>query len=562
MKLMIALIVILFNIPSNAQGLNGEIGLNANYGQYSKGIVALEEFSYTIVRQSIANSFFTSSVLVKIDTLQNVIWSNTIAPPFAETIDVHEIIASESGAIYLLGFGVPTCDVMGNCFWFIQKYDPNGVAAWTKLVSSIGCFDVTMSGLSLNASNEVLVNYYDMNESKIYTINAGGLISDSLTINRSNLKGINESTNYDKIAFKQDSIFGFNQTGTVSNSLGFTTLIKNINVLNDTLFVLTNDSIFTFDSNFQEISSTTLAGNSNYSNLKISSNTIEFLSHAPNNQTVISLNHQLSLTNTIVITVTIGSSVPKDFSDSHFSASINFSLTEYTTIRHLDYSLTTSQNEIVNTTDIGVIGVQPTQIIIQEYSWVEDVYHYTIYADVMIKNFGNYTLNDCRINHHIGQGIACGQSYYTEHFSNLNLAPNDSIWLSLGLIHVGENYFLGDTISKEICVYTSHPNYKTDLNVSNDEFCELIILGYTDLTEIPFDEMMIYPNPTNKYVNIQLNNAENTKFTLYNMQGVKIKTGDFNSDPIDVSTLSNGIYLVHLLSKDGSINYKNYFVKE
>jgi hypothetical protein len=40
-----------------------------------------------------------------------------------------------------------------------------------------------------------------------------------------------------------------------------------------------------------------------------------------------------------------------------------------------------------------------------------------------------------------------------------------------------------------------------------------------------------------KYINIRLNNAENTKFMLYNMQGVPMKTGDFNSNPIDVSTL-------------------------
>ncbi len=122
---------------------------------------------------------------------------------------------------------------------------------------------------------------------------------------------------------------------------------------------------------------------------------------------------------------------------------------------------------------------------------MQDIYEIGIEGDVLIKNFGNKQLNECRLNHFIQQSIACGYYVYTEAFSNLNLAPGDSMWISLGPMHYEINYFPDDTIVKAICLYTSHPNNKTDLIVPNDEYCENVILGYANLPEIKSGEKEI-----------------------------------------------------------------------
>ena len=272
--------------------------------------------------------------------------------------------------------------------------------------------------------------------------------------------------------------------------------------------------------------------------------------------------HQLALNNILTIPLVLDIATAKDFNDSHFSTSINFSLTQFTSIRHLDYSLYSNQNISVNFTDIGIIQIQPTQVTATADQWTQNVYQFQIYADVLLMNYGNIVLNDCRINHYVGQSIACGSNFYTEHFSNLNLAPNDSMWVSLGLIHSEENYFPNDTISSEICVYTSHPNFKTDLNVPNDEFCETVVIGYADLSELKTDELNLYPNPAKTSISIELSNADNLKFSIFNMQGVQIMKGNMDLMKIDVSTLSKGMYVLSLTSKDGLINHEKHFIKE
>lgn len=484
MKILIAICVTLVCSNGYGQGLNGELAFNDDYSQYAEGIIAVNEFSFFVKRQNHNSSFFTSCSLIKIDTLENILWSSPIIPQFAETMDVYELIPSETGGAYLLGYGIPTCDVGGSCFWFVQKYNSNGSTEWTNIWSDQNCFDVNLSGLSLNEANELLVNYNNSTESKIYTIGAGGSLSDSLEIYRSELEGINDLSSNEKIAFKQDSIFGFDINGNVSTSIGFSSTIQEVEVLSDTLYVLTLDSIYKFGSNLQEIIGTSIIGYAAYSKLKIDNNNVKFLSHGLNDQFVLTLDHQFQLTNVVTIPVILGLGTPKDFSDSHFSTSINFALTQFTSIRHLDYSLSSNQNASVNSTDIDVIEIQSTQVTAVANQWTQGVYLFNIYADVLIKNVGNNTLNDCRINHNMGQSIACGFYYYTEHFSNLNLAPNDSMWLSLGLVHSEENYFTSDTIAKEICVYSSHPNFKTDLNVTNDQSCKNIIIGYAGIGEL------------------------------------------------------------------------------
>jgi hypothetical protein len=562
MKNKIATIIALISLTCNGQGLNGELSFNDDYSQYSKGLVAVDEFSFFINRQSHNSSFFTTCSLIKIDTLENILWSSQIAPQFAETIDVYEIIPSESGGVYILGFGISTCDVGGDCFWFIQKYSSIGSLDWTRTWSDPNCFDLELIGLSLSGISDLLVNYSNTNESKIYTIGAGGIISDSIEIYRSGLNDIDNLTGFEKVAIKQDSVFGFDINGNLSTSLGFNSIIQDVKAFNDTLFLLTVDSIHVLDLNLQEIASTALIGYSEYSNLKVGNNKISFLSHATNNQFVISLDHQLVLMNIATIPLTIANGTFKDFSNSHFATSINFPLTLFTSIRHLDYSLSSNQNISVNSTDIGIIEIQPTQVTATPITWAQNVYQFNIYADVLIKNFGTNTLNDCRINHFIGQSIACGFHYYTEHFSNLNLAPNDSMWLSLGLIHSEENYFPGDTIATEVCVYTSHPNFKTDLNVPNDQYCKNVIIGYTDIKELLMDEIGLYPNPTKTTISIGRHNTTELSFTLFNTLGMQIQNGKLEYNSIDVSELSSGMYLLFLSSKDGSITYKEYFVKE
>ncbi|NOX48069.1 MAG: T9SS type A sorting domain-containing protein [Chlorobi bacterium] len=564
MKNIFAIVFSLFTLGGLGQGLNGELAFNDSYDQYSMGIVVVDEFSYFVKVQEYSGGFPSSCSLVKVDTLENIVWSSDITPQIAEITEVYEIIPSESGGVYLLGFGIPVCDIGGDCFWFIQKYSKDGSAILTKVWKTTDCFEAQLSGLSLIWDNMVLFNYFTSGGSTIYTMGTEGSILDSISIAKSGLEGIAYFDDYEKLAFKHDSLFGFDMNGEVSFLNGFGSPIMDLKVVNDTMFLLTQDSLFMYNSGFQEILGTEITGYSEYSKLKVSNTSIEILSHGSTEQTVLTLNHQFQLTGISTIPIAVSYGSLNDYSDSHFTATVNFGLAHYSSIRHLDYSRKSGENTTVNTTDIGIVKIQPTEVSAVESSWAQNVYAIKVYADVLVRNFGENILDDCRINHYVQSGVACGNIVYSQHFSDLNLAPGDSAWISLGAVHYEDIYVPEDTIQKEICIYSSHPNFKTDLNISNDMACKNVIFGYVGLESKPFDKMDIFPNPVNGFLIVRWNPhiATNLDFAIFDMQGAIIKKGKIVSNKIDVRILPKGMYILRVLSEDGSYHYNTCFIKQ
>jgi hypothetical protein len=563
MKFSFFTLFILISYMGMSQSLNAELGFNENYDQSSRGVVCVNEYTYLVKFQGISGGFLSNNTLYKIDTLGNILWSTPVNPRFAETNLVYEIVASEDGGVYLLGYGRPTCDVIDDCFWYIQKYDPlSGNATWTRIWADQTCYEMLLTGLSLNASDQLVVNYVDSSGSYISTLGPGGMTSDSLEIDRMGISGFENLSGYEKVGFKADSIWGFDPSGNTIDSLIFSSNIKGLESMNDTLYVLTQDSIYKIDQDFQIIRATTITGFSNYSHLKIRDGNILFVSNGTASQDILMLNSQLQLADTITIPVAPSNDTYKDFNQLHFSAGINFPLTMYTAIRYLDYSLTSNQNASVNTTDIGIIGLNPISVSAVEQQNNQNIYRIFLEAEVLIKNYGTNTLNSCHINHYVQPTNACNPLVYNHEFDNLNLAPGDSMWLTLGYMHNELNYFPDSVIQREICIYTSHPNYKTDLNITNDNYCENVVFGHVGIREEDMDEFSLYPNPTTGVINLNLPIENHTSFSIFGIQGTRIMNGEINSNKLDISSLANGMYFIQFLSADHQKYITRKIVKE
>jgi hypothetical protein len=247
--------------------------------------------------------------------------------------------------------------------------------------------------------------------------------------------------------------------------------------INDTLYVLTRDSIFTFNGNLQPIHASAVPGYSSYKTFKVDGQNIRLLSHDSLTITVITLNRQMQVTSTLTIPESIGQDALIDFNDLHLSAGITFNLTEFSAVRFLNFSMNSTQNATINRTDIGVINVAQTQVDVWPYLHYPDVYKARLEADVLIRNFGSNTLLSCRITRFNAQGVMGNPSVYAQEFHNLNLAPGDSMWLSLGAIFLDLVGTTGNEIKKNVCIHANHPNSLVDLNVSNDKFCKDICSG-------------------------------------------------------------------------------------
>lgn len=66
-------------------------------------------------------------------------------------------------------------------------------------------------------------------------------------------------------------------------------------------------------------------------------------------------------------------------------------------------------------------------------------------------------------------------------------------------------------------------------------------------------ELLAYPNPASNFIAMNGLNAESAEIAIYSLLGQKALTSDVAADRIDVSGLQAGQYLLHVLSKDGTV---------
>ena len=166
-------------------------------------------------------------------------------------------------------------------------------------------------------------------------------------------------------------------------------------------------------------------------------------------------------------------------------------------------------------------------------------------------------MNTCRINHRIQPFGICSEIFYTNEFTNLSLAPNDSIWINLGLVHSSINFFT-DTIDLDLCVFSSHPNQVTDTIVPNDQYCKYVYLGSVGMQDPELFNISIYPNPVQDELWIDYANSQPFSINIINEMGkivVSAESSD-NKTSVVISDLPGGIYFVRIISDDRVITRK------
>jgi len=89
------------------------------------------------------------------------------------------------------------------------------------------------------------------------------------------------------------------------------------------------------------------------------------------------------------------------------------------------------------------------------------------------------------------------------------------------------------------------------------------INGLTEIKEenVTKNKILVYPNPTNKFLNFSLDKIDNHMFEVYNTLGQIIISGKIinNENSVDVSGLKQGLYFLNIYSKNQSVTTK--FIK-
>jgi hypothetical protein len=553
-KVFILIAFVFIGIISQGQGLNVELGFNDAYTQYTQEVLCSGPYSYLTINEGVTGTITFGGIgrstrLMKIDTLGQKAWDVLLTPKSAEFTEVVQMVPSDDGGVYLLGYAELIYAhpfTPDGYFCFLQKQDPQGNVVWMKDWVVDAYFTRPFTGLTKKPSGDLLLNRSISNESWVFTISSAGVITDSLQIAEPNLQAFSMHSGFALTGYRNDSLMGFNTSGTLIQMTQFSTPVKGICSLNDTLFVLTHDTIHSFNGYLQPIASTAVSGYTNYSTLRVQGQDLRLLSHGSNAITLITINRQLQTMGTLTIPEAITPQASIDFNDLHLSVGITFDLAEFSAVRYLDYSLNSTQNANINRTDIGVVKLLPVAVEVWPAGATPGIYTTRLEASVLIRNYGSNTLQSCRITRYNSQGVAGNPTVFAQAFNSLNLAPGDSMWLQLGAIHQGTFYYSGPAIIHNICIHTNHPNGLIDLNVSNDEYCTDVLFGYVGIAELESDAAFaIYPNPTDGMIHFDLPAGE-VEISVYSVHGRLVYQEQTTGRQLDLTGLPAGIYLVRL----------------
>ena len=175
----------------------------------------------------------------------------------------------------------------------------------------------------------------------------------------------------------------------------------------------------------------------------------------------------------------------------------------------------------------------------------------TVTPLVGLKNFGTAALTSCTINYKVDAGTVQTHSWTG------NLATNSLMTVSLPVINVtaGAHTFTS---------YTSNPNGGADGNTANDQmvsnFTVSVSSGIADLNNQA--GFTLFPNPAASFVTIEGSASGNVRYSICNMLGAEIKTGQISSGgsgfsgTIDVSMLPKGMYFLKVSDGDSSFTKK------
>ena len=226
-----------------------------------------------------------------------------------------------------------------------------------------------------------------------------------------------------------------------------------------------------------------------------------------------------------------------------------------------NYSLTTAQGNSINRSDVAVIDIEITDAYAID-NGPGSAYETDAKAKVLVKNLGPNTVDSVRLNHFVSIFTFCGHIVKSEYYGGLNLAAGDSMWIDFGWLGLQINQSQGDSLKREICIYSSNPNGFVDLNVPNDQFCTDHFFGFLDVDENEKLDFEIFPNPASDFVQINALNGFNGMITISDNSGRLVLSESLSSKEINLSNLNSGVYFVTLINNEGNSSIPKKLVKK
>jgi hypothetical protein len=94
------------------------------------------------------------------------------------------------------------------------------------------------------------------------------------------------------------------------------------------------------------------------------------------------------------------------------------------------------------------------------------------------------------------------------------------------------------------------------------KYSKPFVTSTVGINKVELAEIKIYPNPVNKFLNINLNGNPNSEITIADLSGAQVMTTKLSNENsmLDISELKNGFYIIEL--NNGVKIWRSKFIKE
>ncbi len=179
--------------------------------------------------------------------------------------------------------------------------------------------------------------------------------------------------------------------------------------------------------------------------------------------------------------------------------------------------------------------------------------------DVLTNGLYDRVLRDCSVNGFRDKVKTrwneARQNLFT-HTNLMNLMEQNFYYLSNNGVYNREHIAWNEYVSD-----TNHLNYISDWLTDRLEFLDQIfnescLIGTEDFT--PHDNLVIYPNPASNLLYFKSNEHAAYEVSIYDFQGKLVLKSQVRNSKLDISGLSNGVYMVQI--KSGNKQYINKLI--
>ncbi|MGE0018285.1 MAG: T9SS type A sorting domain-containing protein [Draconibacterium sp.] len=458
-----------------------------------------------------------------------------------EVQGTQDLVYTDDNFIYTAGFTFID-DVGGHEQVIISKYNPNG-----EEIFSIGYPDVphqsyyefVPKSIDVSSDGKIIVS----SEKSVVMADTSGTSIHEIQVDvQGTIQSVYSINPESYLITTQNTIFKTDQSFSTTDSVSFTGTIKKTLLQNDTVYTVVDTELFRIDLNLNIID--TLISNSfEIQNFDFFGEDLWFSSF---DEGKINLTKLKGNETDAIVTF------PKMLNETEFIVTDNsfvFAGNSFSNQIGLYSYPKNSISEQPTIPDIEFIDFNISNIKLAYYIFLGDsiVIGYFSTPEVIVKNNSADTIKSFAVFADLHGGMNCGQNFFYQKISGLEILPGQSQTVSL------YRCYEEDVKNNELCFQLLAPNGEIETEIENNSICKTFTITATDKYKKP--EITVYPNPCVDFLVIKNPAAEPLTTEIIDLNGkvlVKEHTCALNKT-IDTKHIQPGLYILKIIS-DSSIS--------